>query len=419
MTFRRRSGRRRPRRRGEGDQATARSEAQRAASKRNGAKSRSGPTTPEEPQEGPVQSASSTASAPSTSSSRAWTPPTSRPSAAPTTTSGTPRPSPAAILVERLAVNAWRLNRATRADIAYRGVTADGSIAYAADAERRRRVDAAVGRIFEEPTAALADLESHAYGIDRLTTTWAELDRALEPGASGWDRKQLHGRLMMLHGRHELETPALIGPAGPASARLLAANTPGGAPLPADEAEAAVEEIRRVVVANLERLRALRARVQDPDELRRQMIAAAMVDETHGAQLRIRYEMAIERSIRSTIKQLMELKRTGADLNAPIEPDPEPEPAEPSPAAADRSGCLGSRPEAPVRAPSPGVSKRDPGHPATSSPQVLAAESVGAAPGSVGAGESRPSRRRPDPAKRLRESRQRAAKRPRKAGSNP
>ena len=53
------------------------------------------------------------------------------------------------------------------------------------------------------------------------------------------------------------------------------------------------------------------ARAEDPEDQRRRMVEAAMVDETHGAQLRIRYEMAIERSLRSTIKQLMELKRTG------------------------------------------------------------------------------------------------------------
>ncbi len=242
-----------------------------------------------------------------------------------------------AMLVERLAINSWRLFRATRADIAYRAVTADGS-AYAADADRRRRVDRALEWLLEEPTAALADLESHAHGIDRLLTSWSELEASLAGGPSGWDRPFHHHRLMMLHGRHDSLDPALIGPSGRASAKLLAANTPGGTPLPAEEAEAAAEEIRRVVVANLERLRGLRTRVQDPEEQRRQMIDAAMVDETAGAQLRIRYEMAIERSIRSTIKQLMELKRTGADLNepeiAPVEApaDPEPEPADPEPA---------------------------------------------------------------------------------------
>ena len=202
-----------------------------------------------------------------------------------------------AMLVERLAINSWRLFRATRADIAYRAVTADGS-AYAADAERRRRVDRALEWLLEEPTAALADLESHAHGIDRLLTSWTELEASLAGGPSAWDRPFHHHRLMMLHGRHDSLDPALIGPSGRASAKLLAANTPGGAPLPADEAEEAAAEIRRVVVANLERLRGLRARVQDPEEQRRQMIDAAMVDETAGAQLRIRYEMAIERSIR-------------------------------------------------------------------------------------------------------------------------
>ena len=293
-----------------------------------------------------------------------------------------------ALLVDRLAVGAWRLQRATRADIAYRRETAAGT-ALASDSERRCRVDLALQRIYEEPTAAMADLESHAFGLDRLTTTWAELEATLARGPSAWDRPFYHDRLMLLHGRQAAVDPALIGPAGRASAKLLAANEPGGAPLSAGEAEEAAAEIGRVVGENLERLRGLRARARDPEEQRRQMMDAAMVDESAGAQLRIRYEMAIERSMRSTIKQLMELQRTGADLNEPDDPEPpavpetQPPPPDPSP----------SRP--PEAAPS------------------------SSAPGSVGAGESRPSRRRRDPRKRVREDHRRAAQRPRKGGSTP
>ena len=117
---------------------------------------------------------------------------------------GPAHPHSYALLVDRLAVGAWRLQRATRADIAYRGVTADGT-AYAFDSERRRRVDRALERIYEEPTAAMADLESHAFGIDRLIRTWTELEAALARGPSGWDQASTHGvRLIdMLHGRHE------------------------------------------------------------------------------------------------------------------------------------------------------------------------------------------------------------------------
>ncbi len=293
-----------------------------------------------------------------------------------------------ALLVDRLAVAAWRLRRATRADVAYRRVTAEGA-ALASDAERRRRVDRALERIFDEPTAALADLESHALGLDRLTTAWAELEAALARGPSAWDRPFYHDRLMLLHGRQAEADPALIGPAGRASAKLLAANQPGGAAPAAGEAEEAAAEIGRVVVENLGRLRGLRARVPDPEEQRRQMIDAAMVDDSAGAQLRLRYEMAIERSMRSTIKQLMELRRSGADLN---------EPDDPGPSAVPES-------QAPPPEPSP-------------SPPAGAAPSM-SAPGLVGAGESRPARRRPDPQQRLREVRRRSAGRPRKGGSTP
>ena len=195
---------------------------------------------------------------------------------------------------------------------------------------------------------------------------------------------------MLVHGRHAADDAALIGPAGRASARLLAANTPGGAAMPADEADAAVEDIRRVVAENLERLRALRAQAADPEEQRRRMIAAAMVDETHGAQLRIRYEMAIERSMRSTIKQLMELERTGADLNEPIEADPPPGRSGP-----DREGEAPAEPVAPSTA-HPGSAGASPSHGAAteSSRQTLIrhqlrrrrVRSAPATPGRPGAG---------------------------------
>src|SRR5262249_39801201 len=149
-----------------------------------------------------------------------------------------------ALLVERLAIAAWRLRRATRADVAYRRQTAEGH-ALAFDNARRTRVDRAIARIAAEPTAALADLEAHADGLDRLLASRAELEDALARGPSGWDRPFHHDRLMLLHGRAADCDPALIGPAGRASAKLLAANEPGAAPLPPGEAEAAAAEVRR------------------------------------------------------------------------------------------------------------------------------------------------------------------------------
>ena len=291
--------------------------------------------------------------------------------------------------------------------MAYRRVTAEGA-AYAHDADLRRRVDGALAFAHEQPTAALADLGGHASGIDRLIRSWSEAGEAPAAGPAGRDREFLHDRVMILHGQPADEDPAKAGAAGRASAKPLAAHRPGGAPLPADEAEAAVAEIRRAVASNLERLRGMRERAADPEETRRRMIEAAMVDETPGALLRFRYEMQIERSVRSTINQLMELHRTGADL---AEADPGP-----APAVAPSSGATGGPGHQCSAAPDSGGKTR-PEPP--SSPQGHSSSPLAPPSGSFGAGVQPSSRRRPDPQKRAREDRRKAARQRRKGGSQP
>ena len=214
------------------------------------------------------------------------------------------------VLVERLCVAAWKLERATTSEMSYRRVTAEGSI-HAHQAESRRRVESGLDLRHDYPAAALADLESHAPGIDRLLSVCAALESDLAKGPSAWDRPFQPARLLLLHGRDEREDAAHAGPAGRASAKLLASNQPKAAPLPPGEAEEAVAEIRADVARHAERLRERRTQVDDPAEVERRMMEAALVDATHGAQLRFRYEQTIERSIRSTIKQLMEPRRTG------------------------------------------------------------------------------------------------------------
>jgi hypothetical protein len=295
-----------------------------------------------------------------------------------------------ALLVDRLVVESWKLERATKADAAWRRQSAEERIS-AFDAERHRRVDRALDRIGHEPAAALHDLQVHAAGVDRLVVAWAELGEALASGPAGWDRPFLHDRLMLLHGRMTQADPATIGEAGRASAKLVAANGPGGRRLPAEQAEAAVAAIRGVVDRELARLRELRTQLRDPADDRAQMAAAALSDDTAGAQLRTRYEMALVRSVRSTIKQLMELHRTGADLDQP-EPVAEPE-VEPPPGATDGPGhqCAG--------APDTGRSSHpcQPSRPEpTSSTQVPTSEPVPSASGSLGACDSWPARGRVD-----------------------
>jgi hypothetical protein len=292
-----------------------------------------------------------------------------------------------ALLVDRLAVDSWKLDRATRADAAWRRQTAEDRIS-AFDAERHRRVDRALDRIGHEPASAVHDLQVHAAGVDRLVVSWAELAEALASGPAGWDRPFHHDRLMLLHGRMTQADPATIGEAGRASARLLAANQPGGRRLPSEQAEAAVAAIRGVVDRELARLRELRTQLRDPADDRAQMAAAALSDDTAGAQLRTRYEMALERSVRSTIKQLMELRRTGADLDQPEEPEPAA-----APGAADGSGHpCGSVPDTDGKPHACQPSGPEP----TSSAQGIAPATVPSAPGSLGARDSGPTRGRAD-----------------------
>ncbi len=60
----------------------------------------------------------------------------------------------------------------------------------------------------------------------------------------------------------------------------------------------------------------------DPAELRACAVAAAYCDGSEEGKLRHRYEMAIDRSLRATIQQLIALEKSGADLP---EDDPQPD----------------------------------------------------------------------------------------------
>ena len=57
----------------------------------------------------------------------------------------------------------------------------------------------------------------------------------------------------------------------------------------------------------------------EPADLRRRAVAAAYCDGSEEGKLRHRYEMAIDRSLRATIGQLMMLEKSGADLAGALE----------------------------------------------------------------------------------------------------
>ncbi len=182
----------------------------------------------------------------------------------------------------------------------------------------------------------------------------------------------------MLVTRHRLdEYPHNAGPIPRASARLLAANNAEFAnnpcfdyghcvvifPLPEEERAAAVELLKRAVAEKVARLRELRATMPDPAELRDRAVAAAYCDGSEEGKLRHRYEMAIDRSLRATIGQLIALEKSGADLAGAETETEEPQEdtsEEPEPSGGESAEAPGSvratepesiptRPDAPVR----------------------------------------------------------------------
>ncbi len=293
-----------------------------------------------------------------------------------------------AVLVQRAAVATWRLNRAVKAETAWLGRRAELA-GDAFDFERFNRADRAVSRAATDPAGALSLLEMDATGIDRVIDSCGELERALEAGPTGWDQPHYHQRLMLVT-RHRLdEYPHNAGPIPRASARLLAANNAEFAnnpcfdyghcvvifPLPEEERDAAVELLKRAVAEKVARLRQLRATMPDPAELRDRAVAAAYCDGSEEGKLRHRYEMAIDRSLRATIQQLIALEKSGADLpgddtqhddtkvdttESPASAEP-PEAEAPGSVGAPEPGSIPTRPEAPVRvqkAPNPAPARR-------------------------------------------------------------
>ncbi len=200
---------------------------------------------------------------------------------------------------------------------------------------------------------------------------WGELDAALEHGPAGWSQRY-HRRLMLLLGHPDGTDLITAGPLPIASARLLAARKPGVRPLPAGEAEESVAGLRRLAAQAIDRLRDLRRHAPDTSGDRRHAAEAASGDVTAEAQLRHRYEMALDRSLRGTIYQLIALDRSGADL------------AEPDPAAGTAAVPGGTAVAGPAPAPGPEV-EAPPGDPAP--PGSPPPDPEASAPGSVGAGE--------------------------------
>ena len=239
-----------------------------------------------------------------------------------------PQSQTRAVLVERAASASWRLRRCVRAEAARLGEVAAGAAARF-DARARAFVAEAAADLDTDPVAALARLSNEPAGVDHLIALADGLLRDLVTPATWTDPYRNHGRLLTLL-CHPADADAdAVGRLARASLRLIQANDfEDRRPMPpiearglADELKAALREFRRDLVG-------LRAEWEPTEVLRGRAIDAVCVDTSKEGQLQHRYEMAHDRSLRATIKALMTLQKSGADLAeraaetiAPTEPN--------------------------------------------------------------------------------------------------
>jgi hypothetical protein len=250
-----------------------------------------------------------------------------------------PRGHTAAVLVERGAVASWRLRRCVRAerDLLLRE-HADGDH----DGDRDEADDGGVDLVRAEARLdrcdenAAGELRSHPDGIDRLLERWDDIEAAIDQ-EYGWGRTD-HEVVMTLLGRDRFDDPAAAGPTADASQRLAVANgcgewedqnlafdDNGQRVLPApqrrvdlDDYDAEAARLRQAISHDRAALRALRddllARAggdlcdDQPDD------DATFADVSQSLMLIHRYETAIERTLRATIKDLSALAKARPDL---------------------------------------------------------------------------------------------------------
>lgn len=232
-----------------------------------------------------------------------------------------------AILVERAAVAAWRLRRSARAEAArlhdladdaardFDRVVADEIHLLLDDLDRHRHRDRHRRDDLVEPMDIVGRLRETAEGVDVLARRWEQLGAALAEGPSAWDRER-HERMLGLLGWRVDDDPAAMCDRTRDSARLAASNRKRGrkpAPLDPAEAEGIVAGLRAGVAEHLAELAEARAALPAEPPERRRAVEAACLDASKEGQLLHRYEMAHERSLRGSIKQLSDLAKSGAD----------------------------------------------------------------------------------------------------------
>jgi hypothetical protein len=229
-----------------------------------------------------------------------------------------PKSHTRAILVERAAATSWRLRRCVRIEgTRLRQLSLNNLDAF--DNAVAKRVLGSVNRLRTEPAQAVDELLNDAQGLTALIDLWTELADVAE-SVDGWcEFTSHHDRLFTLMGFHPDTDCEDIGPMAVRSFRLVLTNDPtqgehDDGPLSEDEALTAANELIRHCEAKVEELTELLAASRDPDIARFRYADEVGIDLSDSGKQMHRYETTLDRMLRSTIGQLIQLEKTGADL---------------------------------------------------------------------------------------------------------
>jgi hypothetical protein len=229
-----------------------------------------------------------------------------------------PKSHTRAILVERAAATSWRLRRCVRIEGTRLQLMCERNMG-AFDKSVAQRIRGTVDRLRTAPAQAVAELMNDAQGISALIDLWDELgDAAATPG--GWCKFTAnHDRMFTLMGFDPNADLDDVGPIATLSFRLVITNTPsegehGDGPLSSEEEREVSNQLITHCEAKVEELNEALQTCPDPNVARFQYSDEVCVDLSAGAIQLHRYETNLDRILRTTIGQLIQLEKTGADL---------------------------------------------------------------------------------------------------------
>jgi hypothetical protein len=182
-----------------------------------------------------------------------------------------------------------------------------------------QRIRGSVDRLRTQPAQAVAELLNDAQGISALIDLWDELGDAAAT-AGGWCKFATHhDRMFTLMGFDPNADLDDVGPIATLSFRLVITNTPsegehGDGPLSAEEERAVSNQLITLCEAKVDELNEALQTCADPNIARYQYSDEVCVDLSAGAMQLYRYETTLDRMLRTTISQLIQLEKTGADL---------------------------------------------------------------------------------------------------------